>query len=538
MISVQRGTPPQRFSVQIVLILSLIGLVAPSLIADGPIQVEIATIGHIYPESMSCLPYVAPPQDLAKAYVNRRYQGIFNFTITYIFDRTIPSCAALADHAVHLITRWFYGHKDNNTVLALIFAGCSGPEVVYMNQIAAAQNVLMITHNNDHEVIRNKALSPTFVSLAHYISSDYREFYKRIAEVYNWTSVYVVIDDTSVWVYTLTAWAAIEGIESLPNRVVTVKHILRNASAEIAPILHDFRTISRVMLFCGRAERLRTVLIQASELNMTNGEFVYITMENFHYKTLYGNLDWRNGDEHDQVVERAFASVLVIRAADYDNQFSVSSDLSAVDISRRAKTDYNFTLPINDQPVINLLAPFMAVKILAEILNRSNELHGTSSLHDGRNLANMFRNRTFLTEFGDIEIGPSGRRVVDLVLFCFETREKSFRPFLLFKPTSRRIEPLRGIVSWVNGNSWPPPNEPRCGFTGRLCEVTSLQTELASIATPIVTLVALCCLLACYLVWRHCHNLKRQEWWIIQYETMRYDDLPTGYLSLLRCRGE
>ncbi|OWA53488.1 hypothetical protein BV898_17915 [Hypsibius exemplaris] len=413
----------------------------------APIQVEIGSVGNIYPDNMSCLPYGGPPQDMALEYINRRYQGFFNFTLTYIYEKSITSCVVLADNAAYLAAQWIYNRPSDDSILALIFPGCSGPEVVHINQIAAAQNLLMITHNNDHEIIRNKSLSPTFVSLAHYISSDYKQFYKRIAEVYNWTSVYVVVDDTSVWVFTLTALAAIEGIESLPNRLVTVKHIFQNASAEIAPILDDFRTISRVMLFCGRAERLRTVLIQASKLNMTNGEFVYITMENFHYKTLYGNLDWRNGDEHDQAVERAFASVLVIRAADYDNQFPVSSDLSAVDISRRAKTDYNFTLPINDQPVINLLAPFVAVKSFAEILNRSKELHGTSSLHDGRHLANMFRNRTFLTEFGDIEIGPSGRRVVDLVLFYFDTRERSFRVKYFYSHAQIHIFSLGNFVA-------------------------------------------------------------------------------------------
>ncbi|OWA53489.1 hypothetical protein BV898_17916 [Hypsibius exemplaris] len=59
-----------------------------------------------------------------------------------------------------------------------------------------------------------KCSSPAFVSLSHAILSDYGEFYRLIMLLHNWKSVFVVIDGTSVIIYTNVCFFMANGISA------------------------------------------------------------------------------------------------------------------------------------------------------------------------------------------------------------------------------------------------------------------------------------------------------------------------------------
>ena len=90
----------------------------------GPINVEIASFGLSYGETMGCLPFSGPAQDIALEVVNREYRDVFNFSITYVYDPRIKTCAALQDNAADLVARWYFRDRRTDSVTgALIDPG-------------------------------------------------------------------------------------------------------------------------------------------------------------------------------------------------------------------------------------------------------------------------------------------------------------------------------------------------------------------------------------------------------------------------------
>jgi hypothetical protein len=100
------------------LLMMIIRFVKPEVI-----NIEIASIGNIYPDNMACLPYAGIAQDAALDTINREYRGIFNFTIKYLYDINYRTCADLADNAVFLLTRWFHRERDRESIPVLISPG-------------------------------------------------------------------------------------------------------------------------------------------------------------------------------------------------------------------------------------------------------------------------------------------------------------------------------------------------------------------------------------------------------------------------------
>ncbi|OQV13357.1 putative Atrial natriuretic peptide receptor 1 [Hypsibius exemplaris] len=465
-----------------------------------PFAFQIASIGHIYPDNTGCLPYVGPPQDIALELINRQYDGVFNFTLSYNFDRNLRSCAEVADHAVDLLSRWYYRARSNRIVPALVFP-CK---------------------INTHYVLRDKSQSPTFVSVGHYASTAYLEFYSAIMPLFQWRSVFVLaVESTRVaLLYGIVARTAVQAMSTLPNQLVTTRYIEDPVATTFQQILPDFRRISRVMLYFGRAEGLRLLLIEAYHLNMTNGDYVYIALENFASPSLYGRIGWDYGDESDQVARRAFHSLLVVRPVDFNDSLPSSiRGFTPAELSRRAFADYNFALPLANQPLVNLISPFLSINLLGQILNTSHSVYGPSSLYDGAHLAKMVFNQTFETVFGPIEMDDVGQRIVDLTLSWFDEHNDNFQPFLLMKMKSKTVT-SSAEVRWVDGKPWPPPNEPLCGYSDQSSRCGNTRSGLYSfeIAVPVVsaTLGSLCC--AIYFIRRYfCFERNpAQMWWIVE----------------------
>ena len=90
---------------------------------DQPVGVEIASLGLLYAETMGCLPFAGPPQDIALDFINEKYQGIFNFSIKYIAHAGLKTCASLADNAADMVAQWYYRDRDRTRVPVLLFPG-------------------------------------------------------------------------------------------------------------------------------------------------------------------------------------------------------------------------------------------------------------------------------------------------------------------------------------------------------------------------------------------------------------------------------
>ncbi|OWA51976.1 hypothetical protein BV898_16434 [Hypsibius exemplaris] len=313
--------------------------------------------------------------------------------------------------------------------------------------------------------------------------------------------VFVLIDDSTVsQFYSIVSRIVVQSLYTIPNQTVTVRHIQKPLSIQFQEALREFQSVSRVLLFFGRAEHARSLLINALSLNMTDGEYVYITTECFVYPLFYGTLDWRYGDENDKIARDAFESLLVIRPVDFNETLPPGGAMDPAELSRRALSNYNFSLPLTEQPLPNLIAPYLSMEMFAQVLNESFVKYGSSSLNDGRHLAGMFINETFDTFVGKIVIDGFGQRTVDFTLSGFDATNITFSPFLFMNAKTGETQVLRDF-SWTKGKTWPPRNKPKCGFSGDSWDCrTTTNTLLSGFlpAFPIMTLLALFALFCCY----------------------------------------
>lgn len=68
------------------------------------IQVELACPGFVDPEvSVSALAITGPGFEMAVEDVNSRYMGIFNFTLTYLFEGVVEDLTSLDDFGTSMV---------------------------------------------------------------------------------------------------------------------------------------------------------------------------------------------------------------------------------------------------------------------------------------------------------------------------------------------------------------------------------------------------------------------------------------------------
>ena len=73
-----------------------------------------------------------------------------------------------------------------------------------------------------------------------------------------------------------------------------------------------------VVVLCGSQEFVRDFMLIAHHLQMTNGEYVYVVVDQVPPK--YVLRPWVAGDDQDEMARLAFESVLQVRVALYNIQ--------------------------------------------------------------------------------------------------------------------------------------------------------------------------------------------------------------------------
>jgi len=67
-----------------------------------------------------------------------------------------------------------------------------------------------------------------------------------------------------------------------------------------------------VVILCGSTKFIRDFMLTARQLNMTDGQYVYVVAHQVPPQNV--NRPWMAGDEHDKTARLAFESVLQVRA--------------------------------------------------------------------------------------------------------------------------------------------------------------------------------------------------------------------------------
>ncbi|OQV15596.1 hypothetical protein BV898_10188 [Hypsibius exemplaris] len=361
---------------------------------------------------------------------------------------------------------WYYqrGGERGPMPAYIVTPGCLEP--LYLNQLAAAWNILLITTSSSDMIIKDKSKSPTWINTNVYPSLFYGTIFYRLCLIHNWTSVFVVLDDDAIPNYQIV-FRAVDAIMKPLVRTVNVRYSSKKAPLNMSDLLDNFSRHSRVMVFLASASQFRLLLLLAAAKGQTKGEYVFIVAVPFPYKA-QGIFTWKADDRNDEVIRAAYRSVLFVTMV--DATLHVSETQMAL---LKSQWDHGFkttpfygNLDLHDEPAVPQLASVNgAIEMLAQVLNESLLDEGFDP-RNGRDFARHFYNRTFETSSGRIVLDRFGDRAPSVSVSYFNDTRGDFQVFL----QSNIVDGVffwsaLTAVSWFNGSELPP-NEPSCGYAG------------------------------------------------------------------------
>ncbi|XP_055348086.1 atrial natriuretic peptide receptor 1-like [Paramacrobiotus metropolitanus] len=456
----------------VVLILLRIGVFMVVPTTSTPLDVHLVTLGYMTPaNTFASNAYIGPAIDYAVKNMNHpmKYAQTLRVDNTYLTDSNYSSCAALGLHADDIVGRWYYNlNRTKDAVYVLIAPACLEDSTV--NYMAANWDLLLISTVSASYKIRDRERNPTWISTAYVSSSQYGEFYDQLLAQYHWTSVVILVDVAGLPSQLSLAYSVQRIIEQTPGRLVVRQNVSSRRGIDFERELMEFSWRSRIMLVFMHPVYLRQLLIQASRLNMTNGDYVYVAVEIFQNR-LFGNTSWQYYDGNDAVAREAFRSLLVFQPAHssdglphvLDELLPLARNLS-IKFHRRSREVYNYNYPLSDQPFSSIAASYSAVAAVCQILDQLvffNYPEDGFDVTSGKALAIQFINQSFIDETNiPFYIDGKGERRMDLMV-TFLNASGQREAFLYMTAENGTLIELRD-PSWPR--SWPPPNVPECGY--------------------------------------------------------------------------
>ncbi|XP_055344268.1 atrial natriuretic peptide receptor 1-like [Paramacrobiotus metropolitanus] len=259
--------------------------------------------------------------------------------------------------------------------------------------------------------------------------------------------------------------------------------------ANYKKVLSEMRYRTRVILVFLFPKLLREFMVVANEMNMTNGDYVFLTLAfELYGAVLPDPFTWRGNDQDDPKAFQAYQSVIAVSEAQIDwNALSNLVD----DFARISNTVYNFPISPGTKRTQALALMYHLLMNFADVVNKS---WGDAENFRPRVLADHLKHQMYDPPDSPIKMSS-------------ETGSASLRiPILRLNTESREIEQVGAfdnehqIIIMQNPRMWLwhnqttfPSNDPLCGFDGLHCPDESANWGLifAIVALFLIIIIVL-----------------------------------------------
>ncbi|OQV15260.1 hypothetical protein BV898_10494 [Hypsibius exemplaris] len=426
--------------------------------------------------------------EMAVADLAQKYGDALN--ISYIFVPAV-TCLAVCEKGEDVLSGWYYTLQRPGRVLVFLNNGadlatpggyrsrypslpdCNANDIsLYM--LSAQWNVLAVNSLTSIEI--DRTILPTTLSLGFLRTPSYVRLCQNLLTMYNWTSMFILLDKGSVPINTFVASALAERLNNSGRVTFVLRTVLSNANTTFRDNLIELRSFSRILFFFGHAAKLRQLLVTASSMNMTNGQYVYVAMEALPNFIGYGKMSWRYSDKNDQVARVAFRSLLVLQPDISSFKTTNSSFRLANEFRSRSMASVNINYTNADHPSEIVITTYDAVMLLGKVLHEA--WRSQEDLTDSRNLIQRFLNQTFDMDSESIFIDSNGVRADNLVVAHYNSLTDQREPFLLQPANAAdELNVIRSLEDWPS-LKWPPSSSPGCedGDADK-CRVAGLKTS-------------------------------------------------------------
>ncbi|OQV12603.1 hypothetical protein BV898_13165 [Hypsibius exemplaris] len=424
--------------------------------------INIATPGSISLSSVTSLAFIAPAVESAVGDLQDKYSGIFNWTHSIIYNRSLTNYGDYGDSVDELAASWYYTRRVPADLTVFIFAG-GQQEVDAINRLSAGWNTLMITSAATLPAQRNKRLSPTWLATGCCGVSNFAKTYLYLMRTNNWTSVYQVVDAASLMTPLVAQVLsdAIAKMEGIQHTIFTIPPGSRTRETYDI-LLREFNTSSRVLFFFGHSHSFKGLMRQAGQLLMLTNEYIYVTLEPFLNLVMFGNLS--AVDDGDQILQTAYRSVIVVGIADFINHPGPEATNQIPEWKDLSSIEFNYTYKPNEQISPHVTSTYYSVLLLAEILNETLSADPHFDLRDGSALARRFFNRTVKIDDLPVYVDEVGERRTNGEIRQFNNETGKFEVIMIQSGATGQVTQVRPI-NW-HGRSQFPANEPLCGYSG------------------------------------------------------------------------
>ncbi|XP_062584910.1 atrial natriuretic peptide receptor 1-like [Saccostrea cucullata] len=357
-------------------------------------------------------------------------------------------------------TKYDYGalgaeHRYIRNTTAFIGPGCStGVELI--GRMAADWNIPLITPVGINSLFDNKTFFPTLTRIS-YSFDMVGQFYLKLFQMYKWEDI-AIVQDTYVPLSRLTNTFQSENLlehfteNGLRATLCDVPSIKFNQALKAAA------KVSRVIVLAVAFFRIRDLLLDAHDLGMTNGEFVFLFFKTF--SPFMADQWYVEGDERrNEIAKKAFNSLLVALP---NNPESPEFKVFEAAVKNHSLTKHNYDFDAEKTDVQHYITGYHDVFLIYGTTIKEMIQNG-EDVYDGRLVTKRLRNKTYsglmagrfrINENGD------GERDVSVLDFDAEGRLWKVGDYL----GDLRMETERSI-KWPMDKG-PPVNRPRCGFTG------------------------------------------------------------------------
>ncbi|OQV17085.1 hypothetical protein BV898_08801 [Hypsibius exemplaris] len=501
--------------------------------AGSPFNLEIVILGFVPTTSYASLAYNGPAFQTGLRQIRQDFGDVFNVSHVILQRSSITDCFQLSTQCDDMAGGYFYGRKTSPNMTVFVVPGCM--DTLFTHRLVTDWNIPYITSVHADPILRNRILSPTWITTTPVSVRGFVLLYLDLFRKFNWTTVFFITDEASVpFLGAALIKSLFAAFQSQPGHQGTLRQTNSERSTNFSNVLADFRRISRICVYLGHARPLKSLLVQAGEAGMTDGDYMYIGVDTF-LNIKFGNFMWAdyNATAEDPKLQQAIGSLLVISLAERTTLLKVEGQQLEREWRRIAKDSFNYSIPPDERMTPYMFASHAAVEILGQILNKSLKSDPEFDPTDGAAFARKFLRQSFRTQAINVNLNEVGEPRIELILQQFNAAGKL--------TTVADQFPENGSLNFIGNIRWPngrraPFNRPLCGFlhdaTSCLASASGRSSMTLWMAVPVIILCVTLVMLVFMLrsrVFRLLTAGSDQTWWYLDWarlwqRTAMYDN--------------
>ncbi|XP_055345668.1 atrial natriuretic peptide receptor 1-like [Paramacrobiotus metropolitanus] len=471
--------------------------------------------------------YLARPMyEVAVRHIRRKYPlSLGNLQYYSVYQSGYDVCADGGDHVAETFIKYYYQHPEifeSDSVYPVLASPECSSQAIQLADLAREYDLPYFTSVAGDLRLANKARYSTNAATASLAGPDVGDAVAALLKRYSWRTVTLICDTLSRHVG-LSNFFVIQcgdarrlmAREKYPGYF---REIDSSIGQDYVELLQSFKGRSRVFLFLTMPVYVRRLMITANALNMTTGDYVFITLQPTERPGIVA-VDWNQKDDqkNNSVAFQAYQSLIVLSGQNPNwTEITPLTD----ELISETKSLFNITMVPGNERNEQITSVYESTMLFAQIFNESYPAVFTMPKSA---FIRTYFNREFNYAGRTYDTDGNGGMVNFILISRLNVNTTNMEVAMIYNATSKS---LVGVVPelwhWLDRDA-PPPDKPRCGFLENECDDSDpdFKAKIGGAAA------GACALLIILSSFAYCWTKRRQAlydpWWILEAERLDWD---------------